>query len=164
MRFDQNGFNLIELMIAVAIVGILAAIAVPSYVDNVIRARMTEALREMGKVRTDLAAFYAEHGRFPANAGERETFRITPSNGHPAIRNLSIHGVGACNLSAGCDESRIEVQLRRSIYLGIGGDAHSQLRLQGKAQPGGAIVWECGPRDVQPVKLKWLPSTCRSEF
>lgn len=164
MTSDQKGFSLIELMIALTIVGILAAVALPPYLNFVIRARMTEALLEMSKVKTDLAVFYAGHDRFPINAEERAVFGIEPDDGHPAIRKLEIHGVGACNAGAGCEKSRMEVMLRRSVYLGIGGDDHSQLRLEGEAQPGGMVVWKCGPRDVQPVNLQWLPATCRSEF
>ena len=161
-RATPNGFTLIELLIVVAIIAILIALAYPQYQNYVIRANISEALLEISKVRTDLAVFYALQGRFPISGEEREEFRIFPADGHPAIRNLRVQGVGACNENAGCTRSRIEVQLRRPVYLGIGGDAHSQLRLDGQAGPAGVIAWTCGPRDVQPVKMQWLPASCRT--
>lgn len=157
-----TGFTLIEVMIVVAIVGVLIALAYPHYQTYVIRANMTEAFLEIGKVRTDLAVFYALHGRFPVNADERGEFRKQPADGHPAIRRLDVHGVGACNVNAGCSRSRVEVQLQRAVYLGVGGDGNSQLRLEGEAGVDGVIVWKCGPRNVQPVRMEWLPASCRT--
>jgi type IV pilus assembly protein PilA len=158
-----RGFTLVEVMIVVAIIGLLAAVSFPALQDFVIRARVSEAVLVAGKVRTDLSAFYAEHGRFPATPEERRPFEITSTDGHPAIRRLALHGVGACNLNAGCRGTRIEIQLQRAVYFGVGGDANSQLRLEGVGGANGAVTsWRCGPRDVQPLKLQWLPASCRA--
>ncbi|WP_373509062.1 prepilin-type N-terminal cleavage/methylation domain-containing protein [Thiocapsa sp.] len=162
MKPNEQGFNLIELMIVVAIIGILAAVAVPAYRDYAIRAKVSEVLLEVGKVKTDLSLFYSDHGRFPINSAERAPFEIVSTDQHPTIRRLELKGVGACNAAAGCAKARMEVMLRRSVYDGIGGDANSQLRLEGHGGPnGGVVTWLCGPRDVQPLKLEWLPATCR---
>ncbi|MCF7985525.1 MAG: prepilin-type N-terminal cleavage/methylation domain-containing protein [Thiohalocapsa sp.] len=159
MNRHQQGFTLIELMIVVAIVGILAAIAIPRYRDYTIRVKVTEAILIAAKVKNDLVVFHADHGRFPINGAERSPFAIEAADNHPSIQNLAVHGAGPCNAAAGCRMSRIEVKLRDS-YFGIPG-SNSQLRLEGRASANGTISWFCGPRDVQPLKLKWLPSTCR---
>ncbi|MGY6555581.1 MAG: pilin [Wenzhouxiangella sp.] len=161
-QHKTRGFTLIELMIVVAIIGVLAAMALPAYQNFTIRASVSEALVGLGPVKTELADFYARNGRFPVDA-ERDAFRIQSTDQHPTFRNLNVHGVGACNLTAGCPRSRVEVQLQRRVYRGVGGDAHSQLRLEGVASANGTITWTCGPRvGTQPLKLQWLPATCRN--
>ncbi|TVS13497.1 MAG: prepilin-type N-terminal cleavage/methylation domain-containing protein [Wenzhouxiangella sp.] len=157
---STRGFTLIELMIVMAILAILLATAIPAYQNFTIRASVSEALAGLAPIKTDLAEFYVRNGRFPVS-GEREQFQITPADQHPTFRNLNVHGVGACNANAGCAQSRVEVQLQRRVYRGVGGDSHSQMRLEGLASPNGTITWKCGPRDVQPLKPEWLPATCR---
>ncbi len=62
----QKGFTLIELMIVVAIIGILAAIAIPQYQDYTARAQATEALNLMDGVKTQAIEYYSDHGAWPA--------------------------------------------------------------------------------------------------
>ena len=66
MRKLQQGFTLIELMIVVAIIGILAAIAVPAYQDYTARAQASEALSATGGLRADIAVGFSENNAFPA--------------------------------------------------------------------------------------------------
>jgi type IV pilus assembly protein PilA len=61
----QKGFTLIELMIVVAIIGILAAIAIPAYQDYTIRAQVTEGLNLAGSVKAEVADYYAQFGVWP---------------------------------------------------------------------------------------------------
>mgnify|MGYP001147171989 CR=1 FL=1 len=159
-RHRQTGFSLIELTITIGILSTLMAIAVPSYQTYVIRAQVTEALVAAGKVRNDLDLFVVGEGRFPATGQERAVFEILPTDNHPSILRLAVHGVGACNPSAGCSQSRLEIKLRPEVYRNVGGGAHSQFRLQGSIGPA-RTSWTCGPRDVQPLKLEWLPASCR---
>jgi type IV pilus assembly protein PilA len=67
MKQIQKGFTLIELMIVVAIVGILAAIALPAYQDYTIRARVSEAAAAAGACKTAVAEYYASNAALPAD-------------------------------------------------------------------------------------------------
>ena len=64
MQQKQQGFTLIELMIVVAIIGILAAVAIPSYRDYTARAQMSEALSLLSGFKTGLAEYHQSEGSF----------------------------------------------------------------------------------------------------
>src|SRR5437763_2199623 len=63
----QKGFTLIELMIVVAIIGILAAIAIPAYQDYTIRSKVTELINAAGVCKTSVAEYYQSKGVLPNN-------------------------------------------------------------------------------------------------
>ena len=66
----QQGFTLIELMIVVAIIGILAAIAIPAYQDYTIRAQVSEGLSLSAGAKTAVAEFYQDQGAWPTDNNE----------------------------------------------------------------------------------------------
>ena len=68
MKRIQQGFTLIELMIVVAIVGILAAIALPAYQDYVIRSKMSEGVAAAAACKTSVSEFVSSRNAWPANA------------------------------------------------------------------------------------------------
>jgi prepilin-type N-terminal cleavage/methylation domain-containing protein len=61
----NSGFSLVELMIVIVIIGVLAAVAVPIYSNNVMKAKMSEADASLGSIRTQLRVYYGENGNYP---------------------------------------------------------------------------------------------------
>ena len=70
MKNVQQGFTLIELMIVVAIIGILAAVAIPSYQDYTKRAHVSEGLSLAGAAKTGVSEYYGSQGTWPGSNAE----------------------------------------------------------------------------------------------
>jgi len=68
MKTTQQGFTLIELMIVVAIIGILAAVAIPAYQDYTTRAKITEVIALGSAAKTSISEFYLTEGSMPGSA------------------------------------------------------------------------------------------------
>lgn len=137
MKKTQQGFTLIELMIVVAIIGILAAIAIPAYQDYTIRAKVTEGLNLAGAAKLAVAETYTAEGEFKnANASYGLSATITGNN------------VSSVNAAA----SGIITVAYTALGDGISGNV-----VLTPDPLGGSMTWECtGTLDPQ-----YLPSTCR---
>ncbi|MDH3620685.1 MAG: pilin [Gammaproteobacteria bacterium] len=155
----KNGFTLIELMIVVAIIGILASIAIPAYQDYTIRAQVTESFSITGELKLSIKEYYKEHGRFPAN-------------------NF-VAGVPAKNHLIGNYVTEVEV-VDGAMHVTLGNYSNGHLHGQQltirpmfvSESPTSPISWTCGYReppegmetvgeDRTTLENKHLPGACR---
>ena len=152
MKKVQQGFTLIELMIVVAIIGILAAIAIPAYQDYTKRAHVSEGLTLAAAAKTAMTEYYSTKGTFKAPDGkdaDNGTYGL-PVN--TAITGNAVKSVTATSKSA--TEGTITI-----TYNDVVDKASNALVMTGTAS-GGSIAWKCGASGTT-VETKWVPSNCR---
>ena len=96
MKTIQKGFTLIELMIVVAIIGILAAVAIPAYQDYTVRAKVQEAVNLSNPHRTSLGIACSEGALFPAGVGatQQTDLGLAPPTSYNAKYTSTISAVG----------------------------------------------------------------------
>ena len=138
----QQGFTLIELMIVVAIIGILAAIAIPAYQDYTIRAQVSEGLSLMDGAKTAVAEFYTTNGHFPLN---------NASAGLSSAASINGNYVSSITNAAG---------LITAAYAGPKANSNiTAMTLSLSATgTGGSVTWTCKSGNMPQ---KYLPSSCK---
>jgi len=172
MKAIQKGFTLIELMIVVAIIGILAAIAIPAYQDYTVRSQVTEGLNLAGAVKAAVAESVANNGTWPATSVAA------------GVNNV-IEGkyVSAVDIVNGRIDITYSNQNQKQANAAIDGRV---LSLKPYLSPNLDITWVCGNRAVPGAGLsendsagnpsganattfdvatnteKYLPATCRT--
>lgn len=138
----QKGFTLIELMIVVAIIGILAAVAIPAYQDYTVRAKVSEGLNLAAASKAAVAEAWASKGKYMAS---------NASLGLPtaaSIRGNSIRSVGQAN-------GVITVTMAGTgLPANVAGDTYT---LSATTSAGG-VQWAC---NAGTIESKYLPSECR---
>ncbi len=161
MKKVQQGFTLIELMIVVAIIGILAAVAIPAYQDYTIRAQVSEGIVMTSEAKLAVGDFWAARGRLPpvnTSAGLANSASLTGNY----VTGLAVVG-GGITVTYG---NRANVKLA-SGTIGL-------LPMENEA---GSLVWVCGnaadPGDVTAISNsgtvtattslpgKYMPTDCR---
>jgi type IV pilus assembly protein PilA len=140
MKHLQKGFTLIELMIVVAIIGILAAVAIPAYQDYIARSQMSEAITLMGGAKTPLSEYVADQGALPTALTD-------------VVRTVS--GRYVSGITLGGDATTVALTATMNV-------AGVNSSIQGKTvtltSTDGARTWTCAPGDVE---AKFLPAACR---
>lgn len=138
----QKGFTLIELMITVAIVGILAAIAMTSYNNYIIRSQVTESLSMMGGGKIFVVDYYSSRGTFPAD---------NAAVGYPGGVGKYISDVNIVNGAIVATFSSIPPQSANAVLDG------QSLTYTPTPGTDGVITWQCSAT----FSADYLPSSCK---
>ncbi len=138
----QRGFTLIELMIVVAIIGILAAVAIPAYQDYIARAQVSEAVSLVSSGKTPLTEFFGDKGVWPSTASD-------------VMGNTSGKYVSAITIVAGNGISgmmSLEARIKNTgVNIAITGATLELTTADGK-------IWDC---TQGTVAAKYRPASCR---
>ncbi|WP_420426316.1 pilin [Algiphilus sp.] len=153
MRRSARGLTLIELLIVLAIVGVLAGLAIPAYRDHVTRAQVSEGLALIAPVKTAVAEYYAVHGHLP-----------TASNWLALLRELGLpvstaHGAGSGTYVERIWWNQAAQQIR--IRYRVPPIEGKRLTLTAEFA-GGSLRWQCASESgSEGVPERFVPATCR---
>jgi type IV pilus assembly protein PilA len=146
MKTLQKGFTLIELMIVVAIIGILAAVAIPAYQDYIARAQVSEAVNLLASGKTGMAEYYADKATWPPAATDVMGSVAGKYTGNITI--LASATTGTLTLEATMKTSGINASITSGSVILYTTD--------------GGKIWTCSPGTTAPsLAAKFLPSACR---
>ncbi len=141
MKKVQQGFTLVELMIVVAIIGILSAMAIPAYQGYSIRAQISEGFVLSGPVTTAVTAFYEQSGTFPADNAEAALESPDTYSGQ-YVESISVNGA-AISIQYG-NKANLEISGWSVILTGTGSES--------------SMIWACKSDGIIPDN--YLPSSC----
>ena len=148
MKNLHKGFTLIELMIVVAIIGILAAVAIPAYQDYIARAQVSEAVNLLGSAKSPFTEYYGDKGFWPPST----TIGMGNTTGKYTA-SIEITGTpvttapGAITLMATMQPSGVNSNITAATLLLETADS-------GK-------IWTCKVGGTNPINPKYVPGACR---
>ena len=152
-RLIQKGFTLIELMIVVAIIGILAAVALPAYQDYTIRARVSEVILAVSSCRTAVSESVQSTQSNGLDLADTCAFSPTKFVLSGNVSTFGVITVSGSETTLGGNTTATARDVQMAPF--INGTA------LGASDAGLTITeWRCGP-GAQPMPKKYLPGSCR---
>lgn len=151
MKTIQKGFTLIELMIVIAIIGILAVIALPAYQDYTARAQVSEAFSLAEGQKSAVVEYYADKGTFPASNKQAGVADATNIKGK-YVKQVAITGTAQKGtITATMNSSGVNTAVKtKTLTLEAAATTNSK---------GGSFQWTCGGT----IDAKYRPAACRDD-
>jgi type IV pilus assembly protein PilA len=152
LKRNQKGFTLIELMIAVCIVGILTAIALPAYINYVVRAQLSEAFTLVGGVKTAIEEQYTI-------TGDLQTIM---ADGGAGVRGVNFPVAGSYVNIWTTQKNEIQILVNGPKANKLLSTFNAQILLRpNENKDTGVLTWDCGPGlNMNP---KYMPSSCNTQ-
>lgn len=151
-KMIQKGFTLIELMIVIAIIGILAAIAMPAYQDYIARSQATEGFKATSGLQTDLAVFYADQKTFVGAGDDKGISQIVAT-----LKGKYFNTDGSGPITLG-GESETSITITIPFNYGANKDKNMTLVPTVVQESGQVQKWTCGGT----IEARRLPGSCRT--
>jgi type IV pilus assembly protein PilA len=147
---NSKGFTLIELMIVVAIIGILAAIAIPAYQEYIARSQASEAMQLLAGAKAPMAEYFGDKGRWPGGPGS-------------VMGNLSGKYVTSIFYTPGSPATPTSQSLSLTAqFRSVGVSKLLQDRTMSYETTNGGVLWRCSTgTGGSAMEEKHLPAACR---
>lgn len=155
----QQGLTLIELMVVIAVIGILGALALPAYQDYTVRAKVSEMLLAANSCKTAVTETLA------SASGADVTVALPAACENQSskyVSSISVDANGVITVTGNHDALRGATSATANS-IALTPMQSGETAVNGKTDGGKTVAgWRCGPAASQPLPAKYLPSSCKS--